>query len=293
MPAAHDVLARILEAGKAWIDPNDTVDRVTHGDGAKPVSRAAVAWMGTVRAARKAAEAGAQLLVVHEPIIWNHRDSDEVPANFDPQRAAAKRKLFDDLGLTVIRCHDLWDRFPKLGVCEAWPKSLGFEDFRVERYANGQIFALCRMAKGSTLGGVASAVAKGTARFGQQFVHAVGDPAMPVERLALNVGAGGCQMECMAEARDRFGVQAYAATEFSWWKAASWALDTGFGLLHVNHGVSECAAIESLHAWLQGEFPSIEWTSITEAAPYRMFGPDGPAPVDPDALRWQTFGASC
>ena len=123
---------------------------------------------------------------------------------------------------------------------------------------------------------------------GQQYLPVVGDLEMPVERLMLNVGAWGSNARLMSEARDQYGAQAVAATEIVWWRDASWALDTGFGLLQVNHGVSECATIESLYHFLKEQFQGIDWTFFTEAAPYLMIGPDGPALRDDETKDWHT-----
>ncbi len=286
MKTADDILQFILKEGEAWIDLEDTVDRVTHGSGQREIQKAGVAWMPTMRVIQRAADAGCQLLVVHEPIIWNHRDLDS--KSVDPTRSAMKRKFLDDHNITVVRCHDLWDRYPERGVCDYWPKLLGFNSYTKKPYSDGTQFALCELPKGTTLQAVGQQIAQKTARYGQQFIPMVGDPNMPVEKLMLNVGAWGSNAQLMAEARDEFGAQAVAATEISWWRDAGWALDTGFGLLQVNHGVSECATIESLYHFLKEQFLDIEWTFFTEAAPYLMVGPDGPAPRDESTKDWQT-----
>ncbi len=270
---AKEILQQLHAMGKGWVDPESTVDRITHGPADREVMKAAVTWMGTTRAIRKAAEQECQLVIVHEPIIWQRKDRDK--ESFDRTRSDAKRELLDELGITAIRCHDLWDRYPKLGVCEWWPKSLGLTDYTVERYEAGTIFALCRMAAGTTLGEIGILIAEKTADLGQQYVAVVGSTDMPVQSLATNVGAWGSNPECLVEARDRYGADAFVATEFCWWEMAGYALDTGMGLVHVNHGVSECASIESLYNHLDRSFLDIEFTYIHEAAPYTMVGPGG------------------
>ena len=174
--------------------------------------------MPALRSYQRAADAGCQLLVVHEPIIWNHRDVDS--KSVDPTRSAMKRKFLDDHQITVVRCHDLWDRYPDRGVCDYWPKLLGFDTYTKKSYSNGQIFALFELEKGTTLQDVGRQIAQKTARYGQQYLPVVGDLKMPVERLVLNVGAWGSSANLMSEARDQYGAQAVAATEISWWRDA-------------------------------------------------------------------------
>ena len=138
---------------------------------------------------------------------------------------------------------------------------------------------------------VARQIAERTAPFGQQFVPVIGDPKMPVKRLVLNVGAWGSHAKFMVDARDNHGAQAAVATEICWWRDASWALDTGFGLLQINHGVSECATIESLYRYLKEQFKEIDFTFFTEAAPYWMAGPQGPAARHEATSSWHTYSS--
>lgn len=67
----------------------------------KIVNKIAVAMFATPSVIKKAAEWGADLMIVHEPLYYNHYDnhSDEIVEN-------AKRKLLEDSGITVYRYHD-------------------------------------------------------------------------------------------------------------------------------------------------------------------------------------------
>ena len=38
-----------------------------------------------------------------------------------------KMKLLNDNNITIYRCHDLWDLYPKYGVRDQWAKTLGFD----------------------------------------------------------------------------------------------------------------------------------------------------------------------
>ena len=53
---AKEILQQLHAMGKGWVDPESTVDRITHGPADREVMKAAVTWMGTTRAIRKAAE---------------------------------------------------------------------------------------------------------------------------------------------------------------------------------------------------------------------------------------------
>ena len=266
-----------LMAQGGWVDRERMIDRILHGAPDRPISACAVAWMGTTRVIRRAIEAGCDGLLVHEPIFWTHRDDDE--NIFDPVEADKKRALLDEHGITVIRCHDLWDRYPRIGVVESWAACLGFDRITRHEFIYPEParlpmpYAIAHLPAGTTLTDAVTQIANRTRHLGQQHVAAIGDPQRPLERLALNVGAWGSHAMYWVAARDEHGAQGAVATEFVWWRDASWALDTGFALIHANHGVSECYAIEKLCDFVKDRFPDIAWHFINEAAPYTAYAP--------------------
>ncbi len=82
--------------------PEHTVDSVKAGDPSRNLTRAAIAMFATPDVIREAADWGAELLIVHEPVFYNHEDV------FDPKDAlmAKKAELFRKAGLCVYRFHD-------------------------------------------------------------------------------------------------------------------------------------------------------------------------------------------
>ena len=56
---------------------------------------------GTVDIIRQASAWGAELLIVHEPIYYNHYDE-----HSDDPFECEKRKLIEESGLTIYRFHD-------------------------------------------------------------------------------------------------------------------------------------------------------------------------------------------
>ena len=97
---AKDVIQGLQSLTDAMKDP-DTCDTYKAGDPEREVSKVAVAMTGTPKVIREAAEWGAELLIVHEPLYYDHFDR---PSE-EPQ-AVAKRKLVEETGMTVFRYHD-------------------------------------------------------------------------------------------------------------------------------------------------------------------------------------------
>jgi putative NIF3 family GTP cyclohydrolase 1 type 2 len=110
---------------------------------------------------------------------------------------------------------------------------------------------------------------------GQGVVSVTGNLKRKVPRVILNIGAWGSKAENMIEAREATGADAAIATEFCWWREAGWALDTDFGLIHVQHGVSEMMGMQSLYEYLKVRLPDLEFEFIEESSLCRFIGRAG------------------
>lgn len=82
-------------------DFSKTCDTLKAGSPDAEVTKVAVTMHATVEVVKKAAEWGAELLIVHEPTYYNHHD-DHSNDRFECE----KRRLIEDLGLTIYRFHD-------------------------------------------------------------------------------------------------------------------------------------------------------------------------------------------
>ena len=80
-----------------------TCDTIKAGDAEKEVKTVGVSMFGTVEVIRQAKEWGADLLIVHEPLYYNHMDV----IGEDPSPVvAAKRALVEECGMVFFRYHD-------------------------------------------------------------------------------------------------------------------------------------------------------------------------------------------
>ena len=120
-----------------WLNPADTVDTFKHGDPDVEVRSVAVTWMLTLNAIDKVRSLGANLVVTHEPTFWDHFDNPDLVKN-DPLYAAKLRKL-DQAGLTVLRLHDTWDTWPKIGIGPSLASTLDLTEIEgSDRYRKGR-----------------------------------------------------------------------------------------------------------------------------------------------------------
>ncbi len=94
-------IINFLESYSFEHDFSDTCDTFKSGSADVEVTKVAVAMFGTPDVIRQAKAFGAELLIVHEPLYYNHFDS-----RTDDPIEAAKAKLLEDSGITVYRYHD-------------------------------------------------------------------------------------------------------------------------------------------------------------------------------------------
>lgn len=98
MKACEIMNALFAQAGGEY---EKTCDTLKAGSPDKEVKKIAVSMFATPELVRRAAQWGADLLIVHEPTYYNHMDvhSDEKIEN-------EKRALIEESGLTIYRHHD-------------------------------------------------------------------------------------------------------------------------------------------------------------------------------------------
>lgn len=239
-----------------------TVDGLVAGDGSAAVRGVAVTTLATIEVLEHAVAAGANVVVTHEPLYYDHlgQATPDLETERDPV-FGAKRAFVDEHGLAVWRYHDAWhDRRPD-GIDEGTADALGWSLDPGEA-ANGT--AVCDVGS-TTLADMAAHVARS---LGGQASRFIGDPALPVRRVALDLGFRG-----FARNRGllrRADVDAVVVGEAHEWETGSYAADAarvlGRGLVVVGHVPSEQAGMalfaEWLGALLRDAAPGVEVTLL-------------------------------
>jgi len=177
---AIDVMNHFREIG-TWVNWERTVDRFLHGNPEVEVRGIAVAWIASNAALQKAAEKGLNLFISHEPCFYGR--SEERPAA--RELAQKKRAFMDRHGITLLRCHDTWDRMPEIGIPDAWGDFLGFE---TEPRPVESFYKICLMEE-TTVEDVARRILEKVKPLGQDCVMVLGDQQKRVSRMAIGTGA--------------------------------------------------------------------------------------------------------
>jgi hypothetical protein len=254
---------RSLDTG--WVNWDKTVDTFKAGDPDTEVSGIAVGWMSYTWALRRAVELDCNLFITHEPTYYDHWDNR--PDLLERPEVQAKRKFIEANHLVIMRCHDLWDQLPEIGIPDAWGAWLGLGD----AVAGEGYFRVYDIA-GQTALDVARQVAARTGSFGQEAVQLIGAPDKPVTRVCIGTGAITPLLSWLAT----YDIDLAICTDdgIAYWREGGYAIDAGLPVIVVHHAVSEEAGMIALAGHLEQRFPDLPVHHIPQRCMYRLVSAD-------------------
>ena len=267
---ASDILRHFHSVG-TWIDPVKTVDRIIIGDPDTDVSRVLVTWMSTFTAVRAAVARGCQLVVTHEPTFWRHRNEIEESGAIESpiwhKAFEEKRSYIEKHKLVILRCHDVWDFMPEIGIPFAWAQFLGLGNTPA---ATGQRGALHRYdITPTTIDAFAQHVASRTATLGEPAVQVIGDGTQVVSHIGIGTGCYCNPTEFQSIGCDL----SVTCDDGNWyWENLQCAKDRGHPVIRVNHGTSEEPGMVTLTRYLVDTFPKLHVEYLPHGSCFRLIG---------------------
>ncbi|WP_402463929.1 Nif3-like dinuclear metal center hexameric protein [Isoptericola aurantiacus] len=255
-------VAELVARTAAWLGVParpGTVDGIETGDPSAVVRGVAVTTLATSAVLERAVAIGANVVVTHEPLFYDHRGeaTADLVAEHDPVHAA-KAAYVAEHDLVVWRLHDAWhDRRPD-GVDEGTARALGWT-LDPEAAAAGT--AVCDV-RPTTVPALARQLA---AALGSDQTRFVGDATRPVRRVGLDLGFRGfARNRSLLRAAD---VDAVVVGEAHEWETASYATDLarldGTGLVVVGHVPSEQAGMSFFAEELRDVAPEVPVTFLS------------------------------
>ena len=259
---ARQVIERIqAHVGVPW--SSDTVDTFKTGNPDAPVTGISVTMMATLEVLKRAAAAGNNLVITHEPTFFTHLDKpDELAEGEKDPVLAEKRAFIEKHGLIIWRFHDHWHARKPDGIQAGMVRALGWDKFQDPE--NQYLFTVPQ----TTLEALAAEI-KSHLRI--HVMRVVGDPRMPVTRVAMSPGAAGFANE--TKALEMSGVQVLVMGETREWETVEYVADAVSegkqkALIILGHIPSEQAGMEECARWLKGFVTEVPVNFVPAAEPF-------------------------
>jgi putative NIF3 family GTP cyclohydrolase 1 type 2 len=259
---AHDVIERIQKnAGVPW--RAETVDTIKSGRPETRIKGIATTMMATLDAVQRAAAAGRNMVITHEPTFYSHEDKTD--ALKDDPTYKFKQEFLDKNDMVVFRFHDHWHaRQPDgiaTGMAEAlgWTKAIDPQNPRQFRFDGIMLADLAKQMK---------------TRLGIRTMRVVGDPRLPVRTVAGNWGyASGNRAFTRPE------IDVLVIGEAREWELVEYAADTitagkKKGLIVLGHIPSEQGGMAYCAGWLKTFITEVPIEFVPAAEPF--WSPDAP-----------------
>lgn len=237
---------------------SDTVDKMIVGDPGTLVKGIATTMMATLDVMQRAAAAGKNLVITHEPTFYSHLDTTDQLKN-DPTYQF-KAEFIRKNSMAVFRFHDHWHARRPDGIETGMTRELGWEkraDPKDPRLFLFPAVPLSQLARDIAL------------RLKIRTIRVVGDPELKVSRALANWGY--CSQFPGIPMLARADVDVLIVGETREWEVVEYAQDAVSagkkkGLIVLGHVVSEQAGMELCAEWLKPIVPEIpvEFVAATE-----------------------------
>jgi putative NIF3 family GTP cyclohydrolase 1 type 2 len=262
-PTAQQIIERIQKnVGVPWTTP--TVDTFKAGDPQTPVTGVAVTMMATLDVIERAAAAGANLVITHEPTFYSHQDKTEVLEEQHDAVWAEKEAFLRDHHMVVWRFHDHWHQHHPDGILEGMTNALGWK-----KYQSADAPHLFTMPQ-TSLNDLAEQTEQ---KLSITVERVVGDPNLKLTHVALMPGAAGSPRQIQTLERD--DVEALVIGETPEWETVEYVADAATehkhkGLIILSHIPSEQAGMKECADWLKGFVTDVPVQFIPTKQPFWM-----------------------
>jgi putative NIF3 family GTP cyclohydrolase 1 type 2 len=258
-PTANQIVERIKQNVGAP-QRKETVDRFVAGDPEIPVKGIATTMMATLDVIQRAATAGRNLVITHEPTFWLHQDS-TAGLEQDPTYRF-KTEFIRKNNMAVFHFHDHWhDRKPD-GIATGMARELGWE--KNADAQNPRMFTF----PGVPLSRFAKEIQQ---KLKIRTMRVVGDPNLNIKRAVASWGYAsrdpGIQLLAQPD------VDAVIVGEAREWEVVEYAQDAisagqKKALLVLGHVVSEQAGMKYCAEWLKTFVTEVPVEFIAAGEPF-------------------------
>lgn len=237
--------------------PN-TVDVIKTGDPQTVVTGIVTCMFAPMNVLKKAVEMNCNLIIVHEPVFYNHRDETQQFAN-DPV-FLEKKKYIDDHKLVIWRFHDYVHDLKPDGIDYGMIRKIGWLKYSAEGEPNNITLPE------TTVNGALQHLKK---VFPKSTFNVVGDPDMKVSKVMFSAGAPGSSAHfSMLRKQDTDLVIAGEVPQWETYEYVRDAVNQGKkkAIIFLGHIPSEESGMEYAAEWLKGFIKDVP-VSFVECGP--------------------------
>jgi putative NIF3 family GTP cyclohydrolase 1 type 2 len=237
-----------------------TVDRIVAGSGDVAVRGIATTMMATLDVVQRAAAAGKNLVITHEPTYYSHQDTtDELT---DDPTYQYKLEFIRKNNIAIFRFHDHWHSRNPDGIAFGMIRDLGWEK-NVDPQ-DSHLFSFPSVP-------LAQFVDDIKARRKPHTMRVLGDPRLPVRKAIASWGYVSQLPGIALLARP--DVDVVVGGEAREWEVVEYAQDAissgkKKALILLGHVVSEQAGMKYCAEWLRPIFPEIPVEFVAAADPF-------------------------
>ena len=239
----------------------ETVDTLKSGSRDNEVTGIVTTMFATIPVIRKAIEAKANFIIVHEPTFYNHQDNTDWLK--DDKVYAYKAALLKDNNITVWRNHDYIHSHKPDGVMNGVIERLGWQKHLKK---DERIFELPEI----TLNNLMAECKK---KLGISNVRYIGEPADKCKKVLLLPGAWGGQNQILNTSRENPDV--IIVGELSEWETAEYVRDARaagnkLSLIILGHADSEEPGSKYMADWLKKNVQGMSVIQIPAGNPLKF-----------------------
>ena len=225
-------------------DVANTVDIIKEGDPNTKITGIVTCMFATMEVLEKAVQTNSNLIIVHEPLYYNHLDNTEQFQN--DAVFLTKKKYINDNKLVIWRFHDYIHRIRPDGILTGMIEKVGWEKY-VDA-ANPYQFIFPKRTLNDLLKDL-----KGS--FPGSTFQVVGDPKMEFTNVAFAPGASGSQAHISKLNDSRIDV--VIAGEVPEWESYEYTRDAvsqgkNKAIIFLGHINSEESGMKYCASWLKG-----------------------------------------
>jgi len=257
--SSGDLIETIIKNTGSAIVPN-TVDVIIEGSPETQVKGIVTCMFATMDVLRKAVKENNNLIIVHEPLYYNHFDNTEQFQNDSVY--LEKKKFIDDHKLVIWRFHDYIHRIQPDAILSGMVEKFGWEKHSV--VDNPFKFSFPQMTLKDLLQNLKTT-------FPENGFHVVGDPEMNLSNVVFVPGASGSNAQ-IKQLQDN-SVDVVVAGEVPQWETYEYVRDAveqgrKKAIVFIGHINSEENGMKFCAEWLSEFVKDIPITYIECGSSY-------------------------